>query len=274
MKTIILSAILFVSLFFTLVSCAKNDTVSPAPKTFVLVHGAWQAPYAWQAVKDQLEQQGQKVVVVELPGHGADNTSPATLSIDVYRDKVVAAINALSENVILVGHSMGGMVVSSVAEKIPGRIEKLVYVGAFLPANGQSLLALASTDSTSQLGPALIPSADQLTLGIKTENLANIFIQDGSDAVKKQVVDNYRAEPAIPFTNPVTLTAANFGKVTKYYVYTAQDHAVGLNLQKRMVAAAGIKNTNTLNSSHCPFLSMPTEVTTLLQDIAKQVPAQ
>ena len=274
MKSIFLSSLLLISLFFTLLSCHKNDAVAPTPKTFVLVHGAWQAPYAWQAVKDQLVQQGQKVVVVELPGHGADNTSPATLLMDVYRDKVISAINALSENVILVGHSMGGMVVSAVAEKIPGRIDKLVYVGAFLPANGQSLLALASTDSTSQLGPALIPSADQLTLGIKAENLTPIFIQDGSDAVKKQVVDNYRAEPFIPFTNPVALTAANFGKVTKYYIHTAQDHAVGLNLQKRMVAAAGIKTTYTLNSSHCPFLSMPMETTTLLQTIAKEPPVK
>ncbi|WP_460967722.1 alpha/beta fold hydrolase [Spirosoma migulaei] len=274
MKTILLSVLLLVTGIVTLSSCSKDDAVTSASKTFVLVHGAWQAPYAWQAVKDQLVQQGQHVVVVELPGHGADNTSLTTLSMDVYRDKVVAAINALPENVILVGHSMGGMVVSTVAEKIPGRIDKLVYIGAFLPANGQSLLALASTDSTSQLGPALIPSADQLTLGIKPENLAPLFIQDGSDAVKKQVIDNYRAEPSIPFTNPVTLTATNFGKVPKYYVYTAQDHAVGLNLQKRMVAAAGIKSTYTLNSSHCPFLSMPTEVTVLLQDIAKQVPAQ
>ncbi|WP_461093073.1 alpha/beta fold hydrolase [Spirosoma gilvum] len=274
MKTIIVSMLLLVSLFFTLSSCSKNDAVTPAPKTFVLVHGAWQAPYAWQSVKDQLVQQGQNVVVVELPGHGTDNTLPITLSMDVYRDKVVGAINALSDNVILVGHSMGGMVVSAVAEKIPSRIDKLVYVGAFLPANGQSLLALASTDSTSQLGPALIPSADQLMLDIKTENLASIFIQDGSDAVKKQVVDNYRAEPFIPFTNPVALTPANFGKVAKYYVHTAQDHAVGLNLQKQMVAAAGIKSTYTLNSSHCPFLSMPTEVTTTLQTIASITTAQ
>jgi pimeloyl-ACP methyl ester carboxylesterase len=269
MKTVTLSLLLLIAIISTLPSCSKNEDALPAPKTFVLVHGAWQAPYAWQAVKDQLEQQGQQVVVVELPGHGADNTSPVTLSIDSYRDKVVAAITALSGNVILVGHSLGGMVVSAAAEKIPGRIDKLVYVGAFLPASGQSLLALASTDSSSQLGPALVPSADQLTLGIKPENVAPIFIQDGSDAVKKQVLENYRAEPAIPFTNPVTLTAANFGKVAKYYVYTAQDHAVGLNLQKRMVAAAGIKNVYTLNSGHCPFLSMPTEVTTLLQAIAK-----
>ncbi len=266
MKTLFFSLLLTSTLLVLLTAC--NDDSDPAPtNTYVLVHGAWQAPYAWQYVQSQLEQKGQKVVVVELPGHGADKTAPATLTMDVYRDKVISAINSVQGNVILVGHSMGGVVVTATAEKIPTRINKLVYIGAFLPVNGQSLLALASTDSTSLLGPALIPSADNLTLGIKPESLIPIFIQDGSDAVKKLVVDNFQPEPAIPFTNPVTLTAANFGKVDKYYVHTAQDHAVGLPLQKRMVAAAGIKKTYTLNSSHCPFLSMTDQVTTVLMDI-------
>ncbi|MBO0931826.1 alpha/beta fold hydrolase [Fibrella aquatilis] len=268
MKILFLSLLLTSAMLVTLTACNKNEGPSPST-TFVLVHGAWQAPYAWQFVKSQLEQKGQKVVVVELPGHGADKTSPATLTIDTYRDKVISAINNISGNVILVGHSMGGVVVTATAEKIPTRINKLVYIGAFLPASGQSLLTLAQTDSTSQLGPALVPSADKLTLGIKAESLIPIFVQDGSDAVKKLAVDNYQPEPAIPFTNSVTLTATNFGKVDKYYIHTALDHAVGLPLQKRMVAAAGIKKTYTLNSSHCPFLSIPDQVTTVLMDIAK-----
>jgi pimeloyl-ACP methyl ester carboxylesterase len=251
-------------------TCADKDSApAPTPKTFVLVHGAWQAPYAWQFVKQRLEQQGQRVVVVELPGHGADATPPATLTLDAYRDKVGAAIAAQPDKVILVGHSLGGMVVTEVAEQMPDRIAKLVYIGAFLPANGQSLLALAATDSTSQLGPALVPSADQLTLDIRPDRLLPIFIQDGSDAAKKLVTDNYRAEPAIPFTNPVTLTAANFGKVDKYYVHTTQDNAVGLRLQKRMAAAAGITKTYTLSSSHCPFLSVPDQVSEVLLGLAQ-----
>ena len=257
------------AMLFMMTACSDHNA-PPTPKTFVLVHGAWQAPYAWQSVKDQLTQNGQNVVVVELPGHGSDMTSPATLSIDVYRDKVVSAINALSGNVILVGHSMGGMVITATAEKIPARIEKLVYIGAFLPANGQSLLDLASTDATSLLGPNLVTSADQLTLGLKPEGIVPVFIQDGSAAIQKLVVDNYRPEPAIPFTNPVTITAGNFGQVKKYYVHTILDQAVGLDLQNRMVTAAGIKNVYSLNSSHCPFLSMPDQVTSLLLDISTQ----
>ncbi|WP_020604575.1 alpha/beta fold hydrolase [Spirosoma spitsbergense] len=266
MKKLIFSVLVACTLL-AIESCSDNDNPAPA-KTFVLVHGAWQAPYAWQFVKSQLEQKGQKVVVVELPGHGSDMTPPVTLTIDAYRDKVVTAINSITGNVVLVGHSLGGMVITATAEKIPDRIDKLVYIGAFLPANGQSLLALASTDSTSQLGTALVPSADQLTLGLKPDRVVPVFIADGSDAVKKLVVDNYRPEPAIPFTNPVSITPANFGRVNKYYIYTTQDQAVGLPLQKRMVAAAGIKNTVTLNSSHCPFLSIPDQVTNALLTMA------
>jgi len=262
-------ATLLVAVFLSaLVACSDNNSVpAPTPKIFVLVHGAWQAPYAWQFVKQRLEQHGQRVIVVELPGHGNDTTSPAILTLDTYRDKVMAAITAQPDKVILVGHSLGGMVVTEVAEKIPARIAKLVYIGAFLPANGQSLLALAATDSTSQLGPALVPSADQLTLDIRPDRLVPIFIQDGNDAAKKLVSDNYRAEPAIPFTNPVVLTDAHFGKVDKYYVHTLQDNAVGLRLQKRMAAAAGITKTYTLNSSHCPCLSIPDQVSDVLLDL-------
>jgi pimeloyl-ACP methyl ester carboxylesterase len=272
MKKAMISLLASALLLGGLAACSDNDRI-PAAQTFVLVHGAWQAPYAWQYVKGQLEQKGQKVVVVELPGHGSDQTAPAALTLDRYRDKVVAAIEDTPGRVILVGHSMGGMVISAAAEQTPQRLEKLVYIGAFLPANRQSLLELASTDATSLLGAALLPSQDQLTLGLRSESIVPVFIQDGSDAVKKEVVDNYRPEPAIPFTNAVSLTDGRFGKIAKYYVHTTQDKAVGLPLQQRMVAAApNIEKVYSLNSGHCPFLSMPHEVTSLLLEIAREKP--
>ncbi|XZF15061.1 alpha/beta fold hydrolase [Chitinophagaceae bacterium MMS25-I14] len=269
MKNRIFTLLLIAVALFIFSSCHKNDDDNVS-KTFVLVHGAWQAPYAWQYVKTQLEQNGQKVVVVELPAHGSDNTPPQNVTMDVYRDKVADAINAVNGKVILVGHSMGGFVVSEVAEKIPSKIEKLVYIGAFVPANGQSLQDLAGTDAQSLLGPNLIPSSDQLTLDIKQESRINIFIQDGSDDVKKLVSDNFKVEPAIPFINPAVITSANFGSVDKYYIHTAQDHAIGPDLQVRMVKAAGITKEYSLNSSHCPFLSMPDNVTQLLLEISRK----
>ncbi|HWV30273.1 MAG TPA: alpha/beta fold hydrolase [Dyadobacter sp.] len=248
-------------------SCTQNDHV-PA-HTYVLVHGAWQAPYVWNEVSAQLTSSGNKVIVVELPGHGSDQTAPHLLSLDVYRDKVVQAINTANGKVILVGHSMGGMVVTHVAEKVPSQIEKLVYIGAFLPANGQSLLELSNTDPDSKLGPALSQSADKLLLNVNPAELINLFIPDGTQAAKDKVVANYRAEPAIPFTNTVALTSAGFGSVEKVYIKTLQDIVISPGLQDRMIAAAGIKTVYEVNTSHSPFLSQPKSVGDLLEKVAK-----
>ncbi len=248
-------------------SCTQNDHV-PA-HTYVLVHGAWQAPYVWDEVSAQLTSSGNKVIVVELPGHGSDQTAPHLLSLDVYRDKVVQAINTANGKVILVGHSMGGMVVTHVAEQVPSQIEKLVYIGAFLPANGQSLLELSNTDPDSKLGPALSQSADKLLLNVNPAELTNLFIPDGTQAAKDKVVANYRAEPAIPFTNNVALTSAGFGSVEKVYIKTLQDIVISPGLQDRMIAAAGIKTVYEVNTSHSPFLSQPKSVGDLLEKVAK-----
>ena len=261
----LLSAVFAMTVFS---SGVKNDT-SAKSNTYVLVHGAWQAPYVWDVVSADLEKKGHKVIIVELPGHGKDQTATHTLSLDVYRDKVIESISKADGKVILVGHSMGGMVITHVAEKAPTRINKLVYVGAFLPASGQALTDLAYSDPDSKLGPNLVPSADQLTLDVKKEYLSNLFINDGTEANKNLVITNYRAEPAIPFTNKVTLTDGNFGAVEKVYIKTLQDVVISPGLQSRMIAAAGIKTVLEVNTSHSPFLSQPHTLSELLLKIAK-----
>lgn len=270
MKKTILQLLLIAIYTVGMSSCSKDDGLEVKnPKTFVLVHGAWQAPYVWDAVKSNLEKKGNHLKVVELPGHGTDLTPPPALSIDAYRDKVMSALSEVDGKVILVGHSLGGVIISAVAEKLPSKIEKLVYIGAFLPTSGQSLLDLAQMDTASQLGQSLRPSADQLTLDVIHENITEIFIQDGSEATKGLVLKNYRAEPAIPFTNKLALTAENYGSVEKVYIKTLQDHVISPGLQNRMIHASEIKSVYELNTSHSPFLSQPDSLTLLLEKIAQ-----
>jgi pimeloyl-ACP methyl ester carboxylesterase len=271
MKTtasLLLSAAVALSTF---ASCSNNDEALVATsQTYVLVHGAWQAPYVWEAVRSDLTAKGNKVIVVELPGHGTDMTPAHTLTLDVYRDKVIEAMAKADGKVILVGHSMGGMVVTHVAEKVPSKISKLVYIGAFLPASGQALTDLAFSDPDSKLGPLLVPSADQLTLDVKRDSLTYLFINDGSQVDKDRVLVNYRAEPAIPFTNKVTLTRDHFGAVEKVYIKTLQDIVISPGLQDRMIAGAGIKTVYQVNTSHSPFLAQPHTVADLLLKIGQE----
>ncbi|SDF77121.1 alpha/beta fold hydrolase [Chitinophaga filiformis] len=270
MKKSILLLLTAAAFSITAASCTNHEKgQDPAPQVYVLVHGAWQAPYVWDSVQADLVKKGNKVIVVELPGHGSDTTAPYRLSLDVYRDKVINAISEADSSVILVGHSMGGMVITSVAEKIPNKIRKLVYIGAFLPATGQALTDLAYSDPGSQLGPLLRPSADQLTLDVKHDSLTYLFINDGSPAVKDLVLANYRAEPAIPFANKVTLTNEGFGSVDKVYIKTMKDIVISPALQDRMIAAAGIKAVYMVNTGHSPFLAEPHTVSALLTEAAQ-----
>ncbi|MFT3702174.1 MAG: alpha/beta fold hydrolase [Agriterribacter sp.] len=270
MKHSIVSLLSAAMLLFAASSCRKNEiTPRVNSNTYVLVHGAWQAPYVWDAVRADLENKGNKVMVVELPGHGSDTTPTYTLTLDVYRDKVINAISQVNGKVILVGHSMGGMVITSVAEKIPSRISQLVYIGAFLPASGQSLADLAMSDPDSRLHYSLVESTDRLTLDVKRDSLTQLFISDGSPAAKEEVLSNYRAEPAIPFTNKVVLTNENFGAVGKVYIKTLQDIVISPGLQDRMIAAAGIQVVMPVNTSHSPFLAQPKAVADLLLEIGQ-----
>jgi pimeloyl-ACP methyl ester carboxylesterase len=271
MKKTVLSLLSAAFAVSAMASCSTDDENGIAnPGTYVLVHGAWQASYVWDAVKSGLTSKSNQVVVVGLPAHGADMTPAHQVSLDVYRDKVIESISKVDGKVILVGHSMGGMVISSVAEKIPQKISRLVYIGAFLPASGQSLGELANTDPDSKLGPHLSQSAEKLTLDVNRDQLTYLFINDGTQAAKDQVLANYRAEPAIPFGDKVTLTNAGFASVEKVYIKTLQDIVITPGFQDKMIARAGIKKIYEVNTSHSPFLSQPRAVSDLLLQIGQE----
>ena len=260
---------------FMFSSCSKKNDVKPIAKNYVLVHGAWQAPYVWDSVKTTLIKEGNNVTVVELPGHGDDQTPISQITLNLYTTTVLNAIAPINGKVILVGHSLGGMIISSVAEQIPTKIEKLVYLSAYLPASGQSLFSLAGTDAGSALGgnvngvPILNKDTVNGILDVLHSQIVNVFIQDGSTQAQNLVLQNYRVEPLVPFLTPVTLTAANFGSVEKVYIKTLQDHVVSPALQNQMIATAGVKTVYQLNTSHSSFLVKPDSLAILLTKIGQ-----
>lgn len=253
-----------------ILSSCSNDDTQPESKNYVLVHGAWQAPYVWKSVKTNLEKQGNKVIVVELPGHGTDNTFPGAITLDVYKQKVINALSTIDGKVILVGHSLGGMIISSVAEAVPSKIEKLVYVAAYLPTSGQTLDELAHMDPDSQLGVTgnLIFNYDGGTVDVKQDQIVNLFIPDGTSEVQNLVLKNYRTEPLTPFINPVKLTDQNFGSVKKAYIKTLQDRVVSPYLQNKMIARGKVESVYEINTGHSPFLSKPDDLSSILTKIA------
>jgi pimeloyl-ACP methyl ester carboxylesterase len=106
--------------------------------TFVLVHGAWHDGSAWNPVRQQLESQGHSAYTPTAAGHGkgADKTVSHAQSVQSIVDFIVQ--HDLRE-VVLVGHSYGGTLISKVVEQIPDRIKRLVFWNAFVLNDGESL---------------------------------------------------------------------------------------------------------------------------------------
>jgi pimeloyl-ACP methyl ester carboxylesterase len=232
-------------------------------KSYVLVHGAWMGAAAWGDVADQLRGEGADVVAIDLPGHGSDTTPIADVTYAGYVASVSSAIDAAPRPVILVGHSAGGAVISSVAEQRPKDLVELVYVAGFVPTNGQTVFGLAMSDTASQLGPNLIQGSDG-TLGIQGSAFPDLFCADCSATGLSTLVAGYRPEPAAPFETPATLTAAGEGSVAKTYVHTADDRVISPALQTMMTSATPMKREVTLATSHAAMLAEPTELATAL----------
>jgi pimeloyl-ACP methyl ester carboxylesterase len=112
--------------------------------TYVIVHGAWGGGWAFQKVDSLLVATGSQVYRPTLTGQGERaHLASANVGLNTHIMDIVNTI--LYEdlyNVILVGHSYGGMVVTGVADKIPERISKLIYLDALLPENGESLVTI------------------------------------------------------------------------------------------------------------------------------------
>jgi pimeloyl-ACP methyl ester carboxylesterase len=114
--------------------------------TYVLVHGAWGGSYGWRKVRPLLRQAGNEVFTPSLTGLG-ERAHLATPEVNL-STHIQDVCNAMwfedLTDVILVGHSYGGLVVTGVAERMPERIQHLVFLDAFQPADGQSLYSLTS----------------------------------------------------------------------------------------------------------------------------------
>lgn len=108
--------------------------------TYVLVHGAWQGASTWRFVEEGLRARGHTVHVPTMSGAGIRQyeLNPA-ISLETHVNNVLGVLEfERLENVILVGHSYGGMIITSVAERARERLAALVYVDAFVPVDGQS----------------------------------------------------------------------------------------------------------------------------------------
>jgi pimeloyl-ACP methyl ester carboxylesterase len=241
-------------------------------KTYVLIHGSWLGKFCWTEVVPILEKLGHTALTIDLPAHGEDGTPSENASLDGYRDAVIAAIGDRTD-VILVGHSMAGVVISAVAEAIPDRLKSLVYLCAYLPRSGESLYQLTSEDQESLVGQYWRQAHPEQysPAWVATEGIVETFGADCPPQYQDVLVKRHRPEPVPPLATPVTLTETRYGSVPRDYIETLADHAVSHQLQTLMLSRVSVRQRFQLPSSHCPFFSMPDRLVDCLTQLKDKV---
>lgn len=233
---------------------------------FVLVHGAFAGAWVWDRLIGPLEAAGHTVETLDLPGSGEDHTPVEEVTLDAYADKVCAVLGERPEPALLVGNSMGGMVITQAASRCPERVGSLVYVAAFLPQDGQSLVDLTELPEGAgdQVQANMVVEGEPPVARMPPAAAKEAFYLCSSEEVAAWAVEHERPNPLAPFAQPVALDGDAFERIPRRYVLSTQDKAIPPALQRRMSSEGGCNEVVELDTDHVPQLSATAELAEVL----------
>lgn len=240
-----------------------------ATKEYVLVHGAAHGAWCWEEVDKRLVARGHRVVTLDLPGHGRRAAEARQASVAAYA-RAVADAMALAgvSRGIVVGHSMGGVVISKVAELVPSRIAHLVFLAAVVLPHAGSLIE-------THISPPNRPSLRGLAAG----GAGGVMVFPGSVARERWMGDlpaghasvaralaAMTPQPLRPFVERVDLRVFYATPLPRTYIRCLRDAAVPPAKAAEYSARLGVTPID-LDSAHDPMLSAPEELARVLDGI-------
>jgi pimeloyl-ACP methyl ester carboxylesterase len=213
--------------------------------TFVIIHGAWGGSWAFRRVEALLTARGHRVHRVALTGLGervhlaTPDVGLATHVTDVANHLVFEEL----EDVVLVGHSYGGMVVTGAADREPGRIRRLVYLDAFLPEDGESVVTLPFR-------------RDQRAAWLKPMTKDGYLVPPW--VKPDQPLPRDVPQPAKTFTEPISLKNGAAARIPATYILTIEKGAQDDDFSPYAERARGRGfAVETLEADHNPQWSAP-----------------
>jgi pimeloyl-ACP methyl ester carboxylesterase len=241
---------------------------------FVLVHGAFVGSWIWEPLAERLDELGHRTESPDLPGSGDDPTPAEEVTLDAYAERICELLDASDEPSILVANSMGGIVISEAAARRPDRVRRLVYVAAFLPADGQSLVDItALPEAADDLVQQTVVVSGDPPVGTLPQSTCQASNQDCSREVTDWAVARTGSQAFLPLTQPVSLNR-EFERIPRTYVICTRDRIVPPALQRRLVTDREVTDVVEMDAGHHPQLSRIDELACVLHQRAReQVPA-
>ena len=255
---------------------ATHSFSQSSSKTYILVQGAAHGAWCWKKVVPLLEAKGYKVITLDLPSCGYDTVQLANITLDDDVKSVTDAANAIKGKVILLGHSSGGVIISQAAELLgPEKIDKLIYLDAYLPQNGESVFSLVGKiRESNKISSGSKPDAPEPELLIFSEDkksckwnpklVEQLLYHDCllEDIAFAKAHLSWQSVASL--ATPVHVTDSSYGIIKKYYILCTQ--AKDLD-KSSIVSNVHCEKVYKLPSSHSPFFSMPEKLVDILVEI-------
>jgi pimeloyl-ACP methyl ester carboxylesterase len=222
---------------------------------FVLVHGAWHGAWCWQRVVPLLQGHGHRVETPTLAGVGERAAElSADITLDTHIDEIVTLLSSRSLwNVVLVGHSYAGAVITGVADRAPQHLRRLVFLDAVILENGQSLGLPAGRDPRH---PAAIPAPPATAFGIA----------DAAD--RTWVQQHLTPHPAGTFMPPLVLQNPVGNGIKCIYVACNRPAMMDHTLFRHLAQVNLGWQILTLATGHDAMVTAPGPLTDLLEQVA------
>jgi pimeloyl-ACP methyl ester carboxylesterase len=228
----------------------------------VLVHGAFAGAWKWSRLEEPLEAAGHTVEALDMPSMGEDRTPIAGATLDASVDRVRSQLAQRSEPAVLVASSMGGVVCTQTAVRDPEKVVGIVYVAAFVPRDGQSLLDLTGLPegADDEIQANIVVEGDPPAGTMPREASWSAEYRETSDEDFDWAYARHRPQPVQPFTQAAQIPEGTFDEIPRAYVLCTRDRSIPPALQRRMVAENGIEDVIEIETDHSPMLSRTEEL--------------
>jgi pimeloyl-ACP methyl ester carboxylesterase len=233
---------------------------------FVMVHGAAHGAWCWDEVAERLEAKGHRVITLDLPGHGRRASEVRQASVAAYARAVAdaMALAGISRGIV-VGHSMGGVVISKAAELVPGRIAHLVYLAAVVLPDGGSLAGVHLTAAGREALRGMVAGRGDGAFLYPAEIAWARWMGDlpWQDPITTRALALLTPQAARPFLEPVDLRRFYALRVPRSYIRCLRDAAVPPAKAAVYAARLGVKPID-MDCAHDAMLSAPDELARIL----------
>lgn len=240
-----------------------TSSTPPRARPIVLVHGAWHGAWCWAPLQAALDGRGLASYAIDLPGHGASALPLGDLHGDA--DHVTSVLDHLAlADVVLVGHSYGGAVVTDAAGR-RADIAHVVMVAAFALLDGESVMdPLAALPPEQPALTRCMQAHDDETFSIDPAGAVEAFYGCCPPAVAAAAVARLDRQPTVTFTQPVR---AGVSHLPSTYVRCLRDEAIHPRHQTALAARCTTRVD--LDTDHSPFASTPEELADIVEAAAR-----